>query len=74
MSRKIRITFAVFAIIAMASLVQATLLPTDLDANSAPLRGINPETGISSAESAWNGGPRECDLPNGISTACIFMD
>lgn len=22
----------------------------------------------------WTGGPRECDVLNGISTACVFMD
>lgn len=25
-------------------------------------------------EDDWTGGPRECDLANGISTSCLFMD
>jgi hypothetical protein len=74
MLRKIRITLVVLAAVAMASLVQATLLPRAPGTTSTFPRGVQPEAGMSSVEGEWNGGPRECDLPNGISTACVFMD
>ena len=60
-------TFVLFAIAATGYLAQAR------EGASQPLlTRLAVPPGLIDDE--WTGGPRECDLPNGISTACVFMD
>lgn len=52
------------------SLVYGTSTPVDSN-RSFPQAS---EALLRDADANWAGGPRECDVMNGISTSCLFLD
>ena len=62
------VTLMAFAVAAMS------YLPGALEQSAAaPLPSIRAIAPIL-IDDEWTGGPRECDVLNGISNACVFMD
>jgi hypothetical protein len=59
--------FMLFGILAMNRLPATFAL-----AAPPPYSGIAIPDGLAGGE--WSGGPRECDVLNGLSSACLFMD
>ena len=67
-----RIAIAGFAALVIASTVYLYGSPVEATAPFDPHTNLLVPAGL--PEDGWTGGPRECELANGITTECVFPD
>ena len=76
LSIRASVTFLVFALATLTYLA-ATIVYGEsrpFAENYTPHTAMNFGMPSSSVDDGWTGGPRECDLFQGIDTACLWLD
>jgi hypothetical protein len=63
--------YTLLALVAIALIYSGSLM-ADSRPTSTPV--VVPQWAVPAFEGEWTANPRECDLPGGISSDCVFMD
>ncbi|QJR11269.1 hypothetical protein DSM104443_02342 [Usitatibacter rugosus] len=69
--RTARIALFIAVVLALLSYASSSLM-ADPRIASTPV--VVPQWTVPAVEGEWISSPRECDLPAGLSTDCVFMD